>query len=132
MIVLDASAVVDMLVNSPAGMRAWVRVAAADSLHAPQLLDIEVLHVLRRNALRHALDPTRAMEALQDLADLPIVRYPHEPLRPRIWELRSTLSAYDAAYVALAEALHAPLVTLDSRLAASHGHQAHIELIRQR
>ena len=75
------------------------------------------------------VDPGRGLEALRVFADLPVARYRHLPLLPRIWELRHNLTAYDAAYVALAEALRAPLVTRDSKLAASSGHGAVIELV---
>jgi len=75
------------------------------------------------------LRPHRAAEALADLSDLRLVRHPHEPYVPRIWALRHNLTAYDAAYVALAEALESPLVTRDTRMASAHGHRAKIELI---
>ena len=75
------------------------------------------------------LDDERGAQALDDLADLPIHRYPHDLLLPRIWELRANLTAYDAAYVALAEALGAPLLTRDARLAAAPGHEARIEVV---
>ena len=85
--------------------------------------------VLRRYASAGDLDPTRAEEALEDLSDLPIVRYPHQPFAERIWQLRENLTAYDAAYVALAEALDAPLLTRDSGIAGSPAHAARIDLI---
>jgi predicted nucleic acid-binding protein len=133
MIVLDASAVVELLINSRAGKRLWHRISSPqETLHAPQLLDVEVLHVLRRNSRLGALDAERGLQAVQDLADLPIVRYPHEPFRSRVWELRSNLSSYDGFYVALSEALDAPLLTLDARLGATRGHQARIDVVRPR
>jgi len=88
-----------------------------ESLHAPHLLDLEVVQVLRRYAASGALSGERALLALQDLSALDLERYPHEPLLGRIWQLRKKMSAYDAAYVALAEALDAPLLTFDARLA---------------
>jgi predicted nucleic acid-binding protein len=97
------------------------------TLHAPHLLDLEVAQVLRRSALAAELDAARGAQALEDLAALPLSRYPHDGLLPRIWELRHTVPAYDAAYVALAEALAAPLVTRDPALAASRGPAARIE-----
>jgi predicted nucleic acid-binding protein len=97
-------------------------------MHAPYLLDIEVAHALRRYALRGALSPARGAEALSDLAQLRLRRYPHLPLLPRIWALRENLSTFDVAYVALAEALDAPLVTSDAALARAPGHSARVEV----
>jgi len=87
------------------------------------------VQALRRYAMTGELDNERGGEALQDLRDLPLTPFPHEPFLPRIWSLRDTLSAYDAIYVALAEALEAPVVTCDARLARAHGHRARIEVI---
>lgn len=128
MIVLDASAALELLLRTPVGLEIEARILAPEeSLHAPHLIDLEVLQVLRRYVLRESLDPDRAAEALNDLADLPVDRYPHEPFRERVWELRHNLTAYDAVYVALAEGLEAPLVTVDGPLTRSSGHEAHIE-----
>lgn len=130
MIVVDASAVIEVLLNTPAGVRVAGRLFAdGETLHAPHLLDLEVTQVLRRYALSAELDAARSAQALEDLAALPLSRYPHDVLLPRIWELRHNVTAYDAAYVALAEALAAPLVTRDAALAASRGHAARIELL---
>jgi predicted nucleic acid-binding protein len=85
--------------------------------------------VLRRYALAGAVDANRGAEALADLDDFPISRYPHQPFLPRIWELRANITVYDAVYVALAEALAVPLVTRDAKLASATGHRARIELI---
>lgn len=85
--------------------------------------------MVRRYAANGEIDAERGRLALIDLADFPIERYPHDFLLPRIWELRNNLTAYDAAYVALAEALDAPLLTRDRRLANAAGIRAHIELI---
>ena len=128
MIVLDASAVVDYVLWIGAAERIAQRISTGDSIHAPYLLDIEVAHALRRYALRGALSPARGAEALADLAELRLRRYPHLPLLPRIWALRENLSAFDAAYIALAEALNAPLVTSDAALARAPGHSARIEV----
>jgi predicted nucleic acid-binding protein len=129
-IVVDASAVIEVLLNTPAGVRVADRLLAdGETLHAPHLLDPEVAQVLRRYALSVELDAARGAQALEDLAALPLSRYPHDVLLPRIWELRHTVTAYDAAYVALAEALAAPLVTRDAALAASRGHAARIDLL---
>lgn len=100
-----------------------------ESLHAPHLIDLEVLQVLRRYVLHGDLAPGRAQEALDDLAALPLERYSHQPFGARVWELRHNLTAYDGAYVALAEALDAPLVTADGPLARSTGHRARVEVL---
>jgi len=99
-----------------------------ETLHSPHLLDIEVTQVLRRLVRDGTISDPRADMAIQDLFNLRIVRYPHFVLLPRIWQLRHNLSAYDAAYVALAEQLGAPLLTRDRRLVAASGHAAKIEL----
>lgn len=127
MIVLDASAAVHLLLRTDRG--AWVeeRVFGEDR-RVPQLFEYEVASALRREALRGELAPSRAATALADLAQLPVTRHSPQPLLARIWELRGSLTVYDASYVALAEALDAPLVTADVRLARSHGHSAAIEV----
>ena len=130
MIVVDASAAVEVLLNTPAGGRVAERLfAAGETLHAPHLLDIEIAQVLRRYASSGELEPARGLEALEDLANLPLTRYPHDFFLPRIWELRHNVTAYDAVYLALAEALAAPLLTRDAALASAAGHSARIELI---
>ncbi len=127
---LDASATVEWLLHSRTGIEidGWI-LSHADTLHAPHLLDIEVTHTLRRHVRARYITVRRAEEALSDLAGAPCIRHPHYPLLRRIWELRDSLSAYDATYVALAETLDAPLITCDSKLAAAHGHHARIELV---
>jgi len=121
LIVSDASALLDLLLRRPAASDIQARVEAELALHAPHLVDTEVLHALRRWVARGDLAPRRAQEALEDLADLPLVRYPHPPLSARVWSLRERLSAYDATYVALAEGLGAALLTADRRLARGAG-----------
>ena len=130
MIVVDASAILEVLLSTPDSARVAERLfRAGETLHAPHLLDIEVAQVLRRYARAGELDSARGLEALEDLIDLPLTRYPHNLLLPRMWELRQNLTAYDAAYVALAEGLEAPLVTLDSALASVREHHARVELL---
>jgi predicted nucleic acid-binding protein len=92
------------------------------------LLDVEVAQVIRRHAARGEIDDDRGRATLADLGDLPLYRFPHDFLLPRVWDLWNNLTAYDAVYVALAEALDAPLLTRDRRLAAAAGHHARIEL----
>jgi predicted nucleic acid-binding protein len=129
MIVLDASAAVDWFLQTPAGRRIESRIFShKESLHTPHLLDLEVTQVLRRLVRQGVVSARRADEAASDLLNLRIQRYPHFPFLPRIWQLRHNLSAYDAAYIVLAEELGAALVTRDSRLASSPGHSATIEL----
>jgi predicted nucleic acid-binding protein len=129
LIVVDASALLEVLLNTRAGALVARRLfIETETLHAPHLLDVEVAQVLRRYALSGELEDTRGAQVLEDLADFPITRYPHDLLLPRIWELRHNMTAYDAAYIALAEALAAPLLTRDAGLASAPGHDARIEL----
>jgi predicted nucleic acid-binding protein len=125
--VVDASAVLELLLRTDKAPRIERRLlAAGESLHAPHLLDLEVAQGLRRHAAAGDLSPERGQEALSDLVDLPLHRYPHDFLLPRIWELRRNVTAYDAAYLALAELLAAPFVTCDARLASAPGHAADV------
>lgn len=117
MIVADASALVDLLLARPAAARVADQLEPEPFLHAPHLVDTEVLHVLRHWVQASEVTVRRAQEALTDLNALPIARHPHAPLSERVWSLRERLSAYDATYVALAEGLNARLVTADRRLA---------------
>lgn len=129
MIVLDASAAVDWLLQTAAGQRIEQRIfARPDTLHTVHFLDVEFAQVLRRLVREGSLSPRRAAEAIEDLAALRITRYAPVLLLQRIWQLRQNLSAYDAAYVALAEKLHAPLITRDQRIAGSPGHSATVEV----
>jgi predicted nucleic acid-binding protein len=111
------------------GDAARARLASDPELHAPHLVDLEVLSVLRRQAGAELLDARRAGLALQDLLSLPVTRYPHLPFAPRVWELRTNLTPYDAAYVALAESLGCVLVTADARLARAPGIRCGVEIV---
>jgi predicted nucleic acid-binding protein len=129
-IVLDASAAVDWLVQTAGARHIERRIFSRNqSLHAPELLDLEVAQMLRRLVREGALSAFRAEGAIEDLLDLRITRYPHLVLLPRIWQLRHNLSAYDAAYVVLAEKLGATLLTRDAKLASAAGHSAIIEVV---
>jgi predicted nucleic acid-binding protein len=128
-IVVDASALLEVLLRTPAAKAVEDRLfGPGQMLHAPHLLDVEIAQVIRRYAAKGEIESERGRAALADLADFPLLRYPHDFLLPRIWDLRNNLTAYDAAYVALAEALDMPLLTRDRRLAATAGHRARIEL----
>ena len=130
MIVLDASAALEVLLRTPAASALEARLFdAAESLHAPHLIDVEVAQVLRRFCRSGHLLPERCREALTDFADFPLTRYPHDFLLSRVWELRMNLTAYDAVYIALAEALGATLLTRDRRLASAPAGRARIELV---
>ena len=129
MIVADASAVVEVLLQTKRGIRIEERLfAPSEILHVPHLIDIEVAHAMRRAWLQGLLDEVRAEEALDDLAAWSLIRYPHDLFLSRIWSLRHSVTAYDAVYVALAETLEVTLLTCDARLASSSGHDAIIEV----
>lgn len=130
MIVVDASLVIDFLILSgrdPKLSRLFA--TQAGETFAPELLDLEVTQTLRRLAHRRTMPQDHATACLGLLQEMRIKRRPHRPLLKRIWQLRHSLTAYDAAYVALAEGLEAPLFTRDRKLAAAGGHAARIEVI---
>lgn len=130
MIVVDASALMEMLLCTKTGRRVSFRLLTPEeTLHAPHLIDLEIAQVLRKYCARGDMTELEACVVLRDLSDLPMNRYPHDILLDRIWDLRHNMTAYDAAYVALAEALESPLVTCDSHLASASGHRAEIEVI---
>lgn len=128
-LVVDASALVELLLqrHRASGVRAALE--RARTLHAPHLIDLEVLHALRSLQLRGFLDQERAALAVHTFAQLPIERYAHAPFTPRIWALRHAVTSYDAAYIALSEVLDAPLLTCDARLEHSHGHGANVIVV---
>jgi predicted nucleic acid-binding protein len=128
--VIDASALLEVLLNRPAGKRLAQRWRdTEETLHAPHLIDLEVAQALRRYQAAGEMSAERARQALLVFAQMPLERHPHWPFLARIWELRRNLTAYDAAYLALAEALDAPLLTCDRALARAPGHRAIVELI---
>ena len=129
MIVVDASAILEVLLRTPAAPAIEERLfERGETLHAPHLIDLEVLQVLRRYAAAGEISSQRAREALDDLAAFRLRRWAHDALALRIWELRQNLTAYDAAYIALAEALGAVLLTRDRRLASAPGIRARVEV----
>ena len=133
MLVVDASAVIELLLGRPAGRAVEEEIRDHDfDLHAPHLLDVEVLSALRRVVAVGDASAARAGDAVTDLLDLPVERYPHDGLAPRIWALRANFSAYDATYVALAEAITdggAPLLTADARLARAAGDHTELRVL---
>lgn len=130
MLVLDASAAVELVLETPQGRAVAARLTEETGpLHAPHLLDVEVLSALRRLARTKDVSRAAAERALVHFGLLPIVRYPHSYLLERAWQLRASVSAYDAMYVALAEALGAPIVTCERRLARAHGHRAEVVVV---
>jgi predicted nucleic acid-binding protein len=130
LIVLDASALVSILLDpGPNAEPIRERIErTGESVHVPHLLDVEVLNVLCCQTLRGTLARERGATALKDLESMKMTHYPHTPLLRRIWDLRENVTVYDATYIALAEALGAPLVTRDTRLAQAPGNSATVEL----
>ncbi len=129
MIVLDASATIELLGRTPEGERVADRIAGERSLHAPHLLDVEVAQVIRRRCAARLVPLQRAREMFEDFRELPIKRHEHFTLMGRIWELRHNFTAYDACYIALAELLNATLLTRDSAMVLLKTHKAQVELI---
>lgn len=129
MIVVDASAMVELLLDTDLGRRIDERVLATPSRHAPHLLDVEVAQVLRRFVLGKVISSERAREALEDLGAFPILRHAHGRLLERAFELRTNLTVYDAVYLALAESLGVPLITCDEALARTPGTRTRVELV---
>lgn len=130
MIVVDASALLESVVGDQPDPELVMRLAS-DELHAPHLVDVEILHALRVLVTRNSASARRVEAARTDFFGLDITRYPHVPLANRMWELRRNLSAYDATYVALAEALEVPLVTTDERISRAPRLGAVIEVYQR-
>ncbi|MGE3844200.1 MAG: type II toxin-antitoxin system VapC family toxin [Vicinamibacterales bacterium] len=131
--VIDASAAIEWLLQTPKGAEIEARIfrepGESPRLYAPHLLDVEVVQVLRRHVAKGLVSEARGQTALDDFLQMPLLRYPHDVLLPRVWELRQNLTAYDAVYVALAEALDMPLVTCDAHIAGTPGHRARVDVI---
>jgi predicted nucleic acid-binding protein len=130
LIVVDASAVLELLLRTAKGIKVQERLlVSGESLHAPHLIDIEIAQALRRLVHLKEITGARGKQALEDHIALNIRRAEHKELLERVWTLRDSVTAYDAAYVVLSEVLDAPLIPCDSKLARSHGHEALIELM---
>lgn len=122
--VLDASALVELATGTAPDPDLYRRARTGYGA-APELIDVEVLHVLRKLA-RGEEDPESWTRTVREVRDAPISRMAHRPMMPRVWQLRHVLSAYDATYVALAERLQVPLLTCDAHLGRAHGHDAEV------
>jgi predicted nucleic acid-binding protein len=129
-IVVDASAVTELLLQTELGRRVERRLYGDEDLHAPHLLDVEVLSALRRLVQAGEMLPQRAEEAIEDLNSIRLIRHGHLDLATRAWELRQNVTTYDAMYIALAESLDATVVTCDRPFGARPGHSARIKVIR--
>ena len=130
MIAVDASALLEFLLQTPLGTRVEARLLRdRDEFHSPHLIDVEVTQGLRRLVRAGEVSADRAAEAIEDLVDLDLHRHAHLDLLTRSWKLRDNMTAYDAMYVALAEALDATVVTCDTPLAKAPGHRAQIDVI---
>ena len=133
MIVIDASAAIEWVLQTPKGAEVEARIfrkrGGSLRLHAPHLLDVEVAQVLRKHVAKGLVSEGRGQTALQDFLQIQMRRYPHELLLERVWALRRNLTAYDAVYVALAEALDMPLLTCDANLGGAAGHRARIDVV---
>jgi predicted nucleic acid-binding protein len=128
MIVIDASALIELLLQTRVGQQVTQELLHSDdTIHAPHLIDVEVAQVLRRLVREKEITSDRAEEALLDLREFDLERHPHDVLLERVWSLRGKLSAYDAVYVALAEGMNAALLTTDHRLARAAGSSVKVQ-----
>ena len=131
MIVLDASALVELILATPTGQLVATRIAdPGEGLHAPHLADVEVVQALRRYVKEGTVDADAAMVALDDYRALDLQRHAHEPLLERVWELRDNLTAHDAVYVALTEVLEGVLLTCDGPLSRAPGLAGRVVLVK--
>ncbi len=130
MIVIDASALLEVLLETPAaaGVTDWIGIPG-ETVHAPHLIDLEVAQVVRRLTALRLVEAERGRAALLDLASFPLHRHSHFQLLPDIWQFRNNLTAYDAAYVALSRVLDAPLLTRDGRLVSAARRYATVQLV---
>ncbi|MCW2749644.1 MAG: PilT protein domain protein [Aeromicrobium sp.] len=126
---VDAGVLVEALIPEGRFTATARQVVAAGGLVAPELVDIEVMHVLGRMVHLGEVSGAIALESVKTLGAVSLTRRSHRPLLPRIWELRDNLSAYDAAYVALAESLSCPMFTVDARIAAAPGVRCEIVVL---
>lgn len=130
MIVVDASALIELLLKEPSAPRIEEYIfIRGETLHVPHLIDVEAAQVIRRHVFRGQISESRGLQAIEDLTELALIHHSHTFLLPRVWELCQNLTAYDAIYVTLAEFLRAPLITRDSKLAESVGHKAQVVLV---
>ncbi|MEP9417058.1 type II toxin-antitoxin system VapC family toxin [Gordonia sp. VNQ95] len=129
MLVVDASCLFEIVADTSRSAEIAARLAADPDHVAPEVIDVEVLGVIRAQYLRGGLDGTAARQAVEDLRDWPGERYSHRWMLDRVWELRESIRGWDAFYVTLAEALNATLVTLDAKLARAHGPTCRIEVL---
>jgi predicted nucleic acid-binding protein len=129
-IVIDASALLEVLLHTPLGAAIETRLLGTlESLHSPHLLDVEITQVIRRFVMAREIEAERAQAALDDFMGFPIWRHPHGFLLPRVWALRNNFTVYDAVYVALAEVLDATLLTHDRRLSTAAHEHVSVELM---
>ena len=129
MLIVDASCLFESLTRRSQAAAVDQRMRADPDMAAPHIIDVEVFGAVRREWRAGALDQTAALQAIEDLEYWPAERIDHRPLLERAWELRHDVRGWDAMYVALAEALEAPLLTLDRRLARANGPTCRIELV---
>ena len=130
MLVIDASALFEVVADTPLAEQVRSRISQDEERAAPHVIDVEVLGIIRREYLRGALDRTAAYMAVQNLRDWPVQRIGHRFLLDRAWELRDNVRGWDAFYVALAELVDATLLTLDARLSRAPGLECNIEVLR--